>query len=138
MRLIEHKTKDKGDIGVAFVIADLTKNGIKVALPISDHLPFDLIAISATGELSRLSVKFRCIVRNFIEITTLSSYANKNGNHIKAADKSTFDAVATYCPDTELVYYLTVNDLNNQSRRYIRPGTTAEQFADVQRIWRRV
>lgn len=41
-----HHTKDKGDVGLGHVIAVLLENGIQVALPISEHLPFDCIAIS--------------------------------------------------------------------------------------------
>ncbi len=54
-----HHTKDKGDLGVGFVIADLIRNDIKVALPISEHLPFECIAISPEGGLCRVSVKSR-------------------------------------------------------------------------------
>ena len=44
-RFTRHRTKDKGDLGVACVITDLMKAGIQVSLPLSEHLPFDLIAI---------------------------------------------------------------------------------------------
>ena len=55
---MNHPTKNKGDIGVAQIIADLMKNGIQVCLPISEHLPFDLIAISPDGHfLKRVQVK---------------------------------------------------------------------------------
>ena len=56
---MRHHTKDKGDIGLGFVIADLFSHGIQVALPISEHLPFDLIAISEHRKLARVSVKYR-------------------------------------------------------------------------------
>ena len=53
-------TKNKGDRGVGFVIASLMAQDIHVALPISEHLPFDMIAIKENS-LSRLSVKHaRC------------------------------------------------------------------------------
>ena len=51
-------TSDKGDIAVAMVIADLTSKGIKISLPISAHLPFDLIAISEDYNLSRIQIKY--------------------------------------------------------------------------------
>lgn len=40
-------TKDKGAIAEACVIADLTKQGHGVALPLGENMPFDLIAIRA-------------------------------------------------------------------------------------------
>lgn len=52
-------TKTDGDTGLACVIADLVKHGIGIALPLSEHMPFDLDAVSPDGQLSRVSVKFR-------------------------------------------------------------------------------
>lgn len=57
--MYSHHTKSKGDSGLGFVIADLLSRGVQVALPISEHLPFDCIAISIGGCLCRLSVKYR-------------------------------------------------------------------------------
>jgi len=48
-------TKDKGDIGLTQIIADLTEKDVKIALPLSEHLPFDLIAISPEGGLTKSS-----------------------------------------------------------------------------------
>lgn len=48
---MRHHTKDKGDIGLGCVIADLLKHDIQVALPVSEHLPFDLIAIHPYGDM---------------------------------------------------------------------------------------
>jgi hypothetical protein len=48
---MRHHTKDKGDIGLACAMADLVKHDIQVALPMSEHLPFDLIAIHPMGYL---------------------------------------------------------------------------------------
>jgi hypothetical protein len=50
---MEHHTKTKGDKGMGFVIADLLSKGIQVALPISEHLPFDLIAMNTDGQLKK-------------------------------------------------------------------------------------
>ncbi len=53
------RTKDKGDIAEAFVIADLTQKGYKIALPIGENIPFDLIAIRPDYSLVRIQVKYR-------------------------------------------------------------------------------
>jgi len=58
---MRHHTKDKGDVGLTRVMADLVAHDIQVALPISEHLPFDLIAIHPTGDLRRVSVKYRAM-----------------------------------------------------------------------------
>ncbi len=101
-----HHTKDKGDLGVGFVIADLIRNDIKVALPISEHLPFDCIAISPEGALCRLSVKYREVKRGRVEVRLRSSWADGKGSHVKDHDKSAYDATAIYCPDVDGCYYV--------------------------------
>jgi PD-(D/E)XK endonuclease len=56
---VRHHTKDKGDEGLGQVIADLMTNGVQVAVPLSEHLPFDLIAISEDGAMRRVQVRYR-------------------------------------------------------------------------------
>jgi len=38
-----HHTKDKGDLGVLKAQVDLFEHGFIVALPVTEHAPFDLI-----------------------------------------------------------------------------------------------
>src|SRR4030081_1830150 len=59
VRLMRHHTKDKGDEGLGQVIADLMTSGVHVAVPLSEHLPFDLIAISEHGAMRRVQVRYR-------------------------------------------------------------------------------
>jgi hypothetical protein len=108
---MSHHTKDKGDQGVGFVIADLMSRGYKVALPICEHLPFDLIAIGPSGSLSRVSVKFRTSVNRCIQFKLQSSWADKHGTHVRKHDRKSYDALAIYCPDTHHVYYLNLKDV---------------------------
>ena len=56
---VRHHTKDKGDEGLGQVIADLMANGVQVAVPLSEHLPFDLIAIGEHGAMRRVQVRYR-------------------------------------------------------------------------------
>jgi hypothetical protein len=56
---VRHHTKDKGDEGLGQVIADLMTNGIQVAVPLSEHLPFDLIAVGEDGAMRRVQVRYR-------------------------------------------------------------------------------
>lgn len=103
---MRHHTKDKGDIGLGFVIADLFSHGIQVALPMSEHLPFDLIAIAEQRKLARVSVKYRAAKRGKISLTYRSSWSDRHGVHIRHHDKTTYDAIAVYCPDTHECYYI--------------------------------
>jgi hypothetical protein len=99
-------TKEKGDTGLIQVIADLDRKGIKVALPISEHLPFDLIAISANGKLARLSVKYVGLVNGSIVIPLRSISTNTQGWKAKTIDFSDIDAIAVYCPENQNCYYI--------------------------------
>jgi hypothetical protein len=109
---VRHHTKDKGDEGLAFVIADLMSQGIQVALPISEHLPFDCIAISDDGELSRLSVKYRAASKGHLEVRLRSSWADRHGVHNRSHSRTDYDAIAIYCPDSRGCYYLRVDEIS--------------------------
>jgi hypothetical protein len=103
---MRHHTKDKGDKGTGNVIADLLSKGIQVCLPLSEHLPFDLIAVKHDGTLMRVSVKYRTAIKETVSVAFKSSYSDSHGVHIKAVDKSLIDLLAIYCPETNLVYYV--------------------------------
>lgn len=109
---MNHHTKDKGDKGVGKVIADLLVKETHVCLPISEHLPFDLIAVRKNGELLRVSVKYRAAVNGKIQVPFSSCYADSNGSHTKKVDKNLIDLMAIYCPDTDKVYYIKPTDFN--------------------------
>lgn len=98
--------KDKGDTGLVQVIADLDKHKIKIAIPLSEHLPFDVIAINQAGQLSRVSIKYKSMSNGLIAIPLRSISTNMKGWKAKTIDFSDIDAMAIYCPDTEHCYYI--------------------------------
>src|SRR5688572_16021202 len=73
---VRHKTKDKGDLGVAKTIPHLLAHGIHCCVPLSEHLPFDLIAVMPdVTTLRRIQVKYRKIARRgCIELNFRSNY----------------------------------------------------------------
>jgi hypothetical protein len=103
---MRHHTKDKGDKGTGNVIADLLSKGIQVCLPLSEHLPFDLVAVKQDGTLMRVSVKYRTLSKGSVMVVFSSSYSDSHGVHTKAVDKSLIDLLAIYCPDSSQVYYV--------------------------------
>lgn len=103
---MRHHTKDKGDMGLGFVIGDCLSNGFQVATLLSEHLPFDLIVISPEMETKRLSVKYRKIRNGILTFKFMSAWADTHGIHQKPVDKTEFDATAIYCPDTGECYYI--------------------------------
>jgi hypothetical protein len=116
---VRHHTKDKGDLGVGFAVADLLKAGIQPALLISEHLPFDLIAVSSGGVLRRVSVKYRKMRGNCIKIELNSIWSDRRGIHRRKVDLSTFDCLAVFCQDTGLVYYLRASELETVPGGYL-------------------
>lgn len=117
-----HHTKDKGDQGVGFVIANLLSKNIQVCLPLSEHLPFDLIAVRQNGELLRVSVKYRKADKNgLIQVGFKSSYSDSKGSYTKKIDKSLIDVMAIYCPDTNKVYYVNPNEFGENAIIRITP-----------------
>ena len=103
---MRHHTKDKGDIGLGFVIADLFSHGIQVALPMSEHLPFDPIAISEQLKLVRVSVKYRTATGSRLALNLKSFWSDSHGLHVRPHDKNSYDAIALYCPNTGECYYI--------------------------------
>lgn len=101
-----HHTKNKGDLGTAKVLTDLLTKNIQICLPLSEHMPFDLIGVKETGEVLKISVKYREVKKGAVYVSFTSSYADKNGSHFKAINKDLIDYLAIYCPDTDEVYYV--------------------------------
>lgn len=98
---IMHHTKDKGDLAVIKVMADLAIKGYSCFIPISEHLPIDLIAAKAGETPIRIQVKY--LGSNVISSKT--SWNDKNGNHVKFYDKNDFDYFAGYLPDVDKIIY---------------------------------
>jgi hypothetical protein len=115
-----HHTKDKGDLGVYEVMADLGRNGIGICIPISEHLPFDLIAVSDLGQARRVQVKYRSLCDNgTLAIYFRSAYSDSNGYHERPVDKTQFDCYAVYCPDSRTVYYVRNDEIPAECSAYM-------------------
>lgn len=96
-----HHTKSKGDIGLTQVIADLTKRGYGVSLPISEHLPYDII-MDHNNILKRIQVKYSV---NGI-ITGACSYLSNSGSVRHFYKLDDFDIYAMYIPKIEKCVYI--------------------------------
>ena len=110
---MKHHTKTKGDIGLGCIVVDLMKHDIAPALPMSEHLKFDCIAINEEGKMARVSVKYRTKdARGNVFLHLKSVYADKRGNHINKHKKSDYECTAIYCPDTDKCYYVRNDELD--------------------------
>lgn len=103
--MARHHTKDKGDLGVAKVHADLVSQGFTVLFPATEHAAFDLVAY-LDGEFYRLQVKYRSARSGAVLVKFRSMWADRNGTHTTPMDKSAIDVVCIYCPDTDQCYYV--------------------------------
>ena len=132
---MNHHTKDKGDLGVAMVIADCAKHGIHACLPISEHLPFDLIIVDQEGQLAKIQVKY-ITKRNdgTLPISMRNSYLNKDGPYAVLTNRELFDAYAVYCPDTEEVYYVHNCEIPKNQRSTFRIRIDPSKNNQVERI----
>jgi hypothetical protein len=144
MLRIRNTTSDKGDIAVAMTIADLTSKGIKISLPISAHLPFDIIAIDENYKLSRVQVKY-CDGDDKIILST-RTISISSIESVKQVNFEYIDAYAAYSPVTNKVYYVDKDFLkhkknsltlrikktdNNDSRIHY-----ADDFLNVNTLWK--
>jgi hypothetical protein len=129
---MRHHTKDKGDIGLACVIADLIKQDIQIALPISEHLPFDLIAIHPSGLTLKVSVKYRVMrTSGTVRVDARSVWNDRNGTHHRPHGPGDYDVVAIYCPDTDECYYVLASELTPSGKTLRIRGAANSQIAGV-------
>ena len=108
---MRHHTKDKGDLAVAKVIADAAKTGIKSCVPITEHLPFDLILVDAECQLRRVQVRYAKARKNRMRMRLRSSYSWKGGCRVRLLDRTKIDGFPVYCPDTDRIYYLRTDEI---------------------------
>ena len=102
-----HHTKVKADIGVAKAIADLTIKGYVPCVPLSEHQPYDLVAVHANGEMVKLQVKYATLEENgTIEVKFRRSWADRHGVHMRKYEDADFDYYAIYCPEKDIVLYV--------------------------------
>lgn len=135
-------TKTKGDIGELRVIAFLLEKGYNVLKPVGDNLPYDIV-IERDGIFKRGQCKYRREINGCFEI--------QNGNHNQLKRQTVtytekvVDFYAIYCPNTNMVYYLRVNELKHikytfrlrikKSKMNINTVRMAEKFTDPCRIF---
>ncbi len=84
---MRHLTKDKGDLGVARTLPDLLEHGIRACLPLSEHLPFDLIAVMPDfTTLRRVQVKYRTPDNGALVVVFRSNYYDSKRIYSKYVD----------------------------------------------------
>ena len=100
-----HHTKDKGDLGVAKVFADLVEQGYALLFPATEHAPFDLVAWDGERFI-RVQVKYRSARRGVVKVYFQSVWNDRHGTHVRPMDKAAVDVVALYCPEVDQCFYV--------------------------------
>jgi hypothetical protein len=109
---MRHLTKDKGDLGVARTLPHLLEHGIRACLPLSEHLPFDLIAVMPDfTTLRRVQVKYRALEHGAVMLAFRSNYYDSKRIYSKQVDLGELDVYAIYNPQQDQVYYVRVDEL---------------------------
>ena len=123
-----HHTKQKADVGLAKVIADLVSKGHTPCLPLSEHQPFDLVVVLKSGEAIKVQVKFsRLKESGVVDVKCRTSWADKNGNHETWYTTEDFDYFAIYCPEKECVLYIPNTDTVPRSVRFNRTANNQKK-----------
>jgi hypothetical protein len=124
--MVRHHTKDKGDLAIAKVHADLVGQGFTVLFPATEHAPFDLVAY-AGGEFHRLQVKYRSARAGAVKVQFRSMWADRNGTHTTPMDKAAIDTVCIYCPETDECYYVRPDAHGTSVTLRIAPSRNGQQ-----------
>ncbi|WP_367389101.1 group I intron-associated PD-(D/E)XK endonuclease [Lewinella sp. LCG006] len=108
----KHHTKSLGDLGILKAQLDLFEKGFIVAIPQTEHAPFDLM-IHKGGVSRTVQVKARSVdSRGNLNINFSSTYSDSKRMHNVAVDKKYIDIYCVYCPDTDKCYYFDPNQFN--------------------------
>ncbi len=124
-----HHTKVKADLGLAKVIADLAAKGFTPCIPLSEHQPYDLVAVLDDTSVVKLQVKYASLKRNgTIDVKFRTSWADKNGTHIKHYKVEDFDYYAIYCPEKEKVLYIPNAPHCPKAIRFEKPSNNQDKL----------
>ena len=125
-----HHTKAKADIGLTKVISDLTIKGYVPCVPLSEHQPYDIVAIVNNGTAFKLQVKYASLKSNgTVEVRFRRNWADKYGTHTEHYSKDEFDYYAIYCPERDTVFYVPNSPQCPKAIRFDKPANN--QMQDV-------
>ena len=119
--IMEHHTKNKGDLGVLKAKCDLCEKSYTILSPETEHSRFDFV-IYKNLTFYKIQVKYRELNSNSgtITVTLKTSWSDKNGSHAKYYEENDFDILCIYCPNTDKCYYLDNNVIKNKNSVTLR------------------
>lgn len=105
-------TNDKGNIGLAKVISDLTVKGYQVFLPLTDTSIVDLIILDKNLNVKKIQIKYISLGHGGSLMIQLESVINRKRI---LNDYSNVDCFAVYCPDNDNIYYISTKELKGKT-----------------------
>lgn len=104
-------TDQKGSIGLAKVLIDLTQKGFECYLPWQHSTATDLI-VRKDGKCATVQVKYRHQVEECI-VVMLRRMTLGNGKRKYHNSKDGMDVLAIYCPETDKCYYVKTSEVGS-------------------------
>lgn len=121
-------TQKSADIGLTKVISDLTLKGYVPCIPLSEHQPYDIVAIAKTGTAVKLQMKYASLKHDgTAEVRFRRSWADKNGTHTEYCGRDEFNYYAIYCLEKDAVLYVPNNSACPNAIRFDKPANNQIQ-----------
>jgi hypothetical protein len=108
-RAVSSHPVDVGERTEAIIVAELVKRGHRVLVPQGTNHRYDL-AIDTGGRFLRVQCKTGRLRQGVIKFKTASTRANTLRAYTKPYDATQIDLFLIYCPDTDRVYALDVDE----------------------------
>jgi hypothetical protein len=108
-------TKDKGELSEAKVLSKLKERGFAVLTPFGDNQKYDLV-FDEDGDFNRVQVKTGNMKNGSINFNCYTALSNTKENKSKTYSKNEIDCFMVYCPDTDGVYKVPVEDIDGSSK----------------------
>lgn len=103
----------RGDATEAFVIAELLKREISIAIPPTDNERFDLLAGTNENNYYRIQIKTGWVADGIIHFQGVSSHTNSQGNIYKPYDDDV-DYFIVYVPSIKELYLIKEDEFDTR------------------------
>jgi PD-(D/E)XK nuclease superfamily protein len=102
-----------GEYSEAIIRAKLVEIGYSVFKPFGDNLRYDLVIEDAEGQFWRIQCKTAWMdkQKSVIKFATASSYNYTMKNKVWRHYRGQCEYFAVYCPETEKVYFVSVDEV---------------------------
>ncbi len=133
-------TNDKGNIGLAKAITDLTVKGYQVFLPLTDTSIIDMVISNKELTVKKLQVKYIGLNKDGSISIPLESVIN--GKRV-LNDFSNVDGFAIYCPDNDTMYYVPSKEILGKTfclkvtehKRGYKPLRASSDYMDILKLF---